>query len=179
MPGAGALLQRFYCCLQSCLMSLCVQAVARQASSFSDVLLFFRPGLPEVPPTDAWVVPPVHRRLRALCYQKLCCRRLCSLLGAVVESADGREEACEIRDGRCKPETRLFAGWVSLQGERAVRRAVESEKGGKSFQTEVIGCSWPRFLFEHLPVAGKKRISLCDVAWGKTAEGENYCCVSG
>lgn len=66
-PGAGALLQRFSCCLQSCLMSLGVGAVARLDSSFSDGLLFFRPGLPKVPPTDAWVVPPVPRRLRAVC----------------------------------------------------------------------------------------------------------------
>lgn len=86
----------------------------------------------------------------------------------MVESADRREEACEIRDGRCKPETRLFAGWVSVQGERAVRRAGESEEGGKSFQREVIGCSWPPFLFEHLPAAVKICISLlCDVAWEK------------
>lgn len=55
-----------------------------------------------------------------------------------------------------------------MQGQRAVRRAVESEEGGGSFQREVISHSWPPFLFEHLPAAGKNHISLlCDVAWEK------------
>lgn len=54
---AGALLQHFLRYLQSCPMSLCMKAVARLPSGFSDGLHSFRPGVlknfPEIPPTDA------------------------------------------------------------------------------------------------------------------------------
>ena len=87
-------------------------------------------------------------------------------LGAVVESADQKEETCEIHDGRCKPETWLLASRVPVQRESAVRRAAESQVGSFS-EGRVICCFWPWFLFKHLPAA-RKTISLsCNAAQEK------------
>jgi len=44
-------------------MALRLLVVARLPASFSDGLLSFRPGLPKVPPADAWVVPPARHHL--------------------------------------------------------------------------------------------------------------------
>lgn len=96
--------------------------------------------------------------------EKLCRRRLHHLLGAMVESADQREEAFEIRNGRCKPEMWLFVSWVSVWRESAARRAMESQ-GGSFSERRVIYCSWPWLLFKCLPAAGKNSVFHCPVMW--------------
>lgn len=158
---AGAL-WHFLCCLQSCPMFLCVQAVARPPSGFSDGLHSFRPGLS---PWDSsyWCLSastsaPAPLKL---CYQKLCCHRLHHFWAPWQRVPIQEKRPGEfVMSGAKQKHVYLQAGF--LCGGRMLTGDLWTAKAA-AFQRKELAVA-PG----HLPVAGENTISLtCDVAQGK------------
>lgn len=88
--------------------------------------------LPEIPPTDAWVLPPVHQHLWRYLFPKAVLPQAAPLPG---------HHGTEIQEKR-PVELCQLASWVSVCRKNADWRAINSQ--GSCFSRErVMCCSWP------------------------------------